>query len=162
MFMNKRPIFVLFVLLQFVFACSPSGQNMQGEHWVIFSEKQAEESGIGSWFAQGDEPIQYWTPVEENILALEDALGAYLQDNPDRFRNSETPVWERLNEYNRQYIGIILDGKQIIYANYFCDSVESDWKKDFVFVMDGGECFFQFKYEVESAEFFDLQVNGEA
>ena len=160
--MNKYRIFVLFVLLQFISACAPSAQNMQGEHWVIFSAQQAEESGIGSWFAQGNEPIEYWTPTEENILALEDALGSYLQENPDRFRNLEIPVWERLDEYNRQYIGLVLDGEQIIYANYFCTDLETDWKKDFVIVMDGGECFFQVKYNVKSAEFFDLQVNGDA
>lgn len=152
---------VLLMILLFASSCSSSAQNMQGEHWVIFSEKQAEESGIGNWFTQG-QPIEYWTPSEENVLGLEDELGAYLQANVDRFSGLGIPAWERLEEYNRQYIGIVLDGSQIIYANYFCDSVDMDWRKDFGFVMDGGDCFFQFKYDADSAEFFDLQVNGNA
>jgi hypothetical protein len=135
---------------------------VQGEHWVIFSEKQASEWEIGSWFAQNGEPIEYWTPTEENVTAIENELGVFLQENPNHLYGSGTPVWERLDEYNRQYIGFVLDGRPIIYANYFCDSVETNWRTDFVFVMDGGDCFFQFKYDVESAEFFDLQVNGDA
>ena len=67
-----------------------------------------------------------------------------------------------MDDYNRQYVGIILDGKKMVYANYFCDSLETEWSKDFVFVLDGGDCYFQFKYDPDSAEFFDLQVNGSA
>jgi len=100
------------------------------------------------------------TPSEDDIITLESGLGIYLQNNPDRFYEG-APVWERLDKYNRQYVGMILDGKKIIYANYFCESVET-WRKDFVFVLDGGDCFFQFKYDVDSAQFFDLQVNGVA
>jgi hypothetical protein len=152
--------FPILLLLQLVSACSPSAQNLQGERWVIFPAEQAKDQRIGDWFAKNGQ-TEYWTPSDKDILALEKGLRAYLQNNPDRFYE-EIPVWERLDEYDRQYIGIVLDGKRIIYANYFCDHAEMDWRKDFVFVMDGGDCFFQFKYDVDSAEFFDLQVNGVA
>lgn len=161
MFAKRDHLFVLLVLVLLISSCFSSAK-MQGEHWVIFSEKTASDWEIGKWFAQGGETIEYWTPTEENVIALENDLASFLEENPDRFYNSDTPVWERLDEYNRQYVGIVLDGKQIIYANYFCDSVEIDWRKDFVFVMDGGDCFFQFKYDVDAATFFDLQVNGNA
>jgi hypothetical protein len=161
MFAKRHRLFVLLALVLLISSCSPSAK-MQGEHWVIFSEKQANEWEIGSWFAQNGETIEYWTPTEENVIAIENELTVFLQENPDHFYNSETPVWERLDEYNRQYIGVMLDDRQIIYANFFCDSVETDWRTDFVLVMDGGDCFFQFKYDVEAAQFFDLQVNGNA
>jgi hypothetical protein len=160
MLINRRFIFIL-VILQLILACSSPAQNLQGERWVILSAEQAQEQSIGTWFMGNGQTMEYWTPVEDDVLTLENGLAVYLQNNPDRFYGG-TPVWERLDEYNRQYIGIILDGKKIIYANYFCDNVETDWRKDFVFVMDGGDCFFQFKYDVDSAEFFDLQVNGVA
>jgi hypothetical protein len=149
------------LVLQFLLACSASPQPIQGEKWVIFSAEQAREQGLGEWLVANGQTPEYWTPSENDVLALEDELSAYLQNNPDRFYEG-TPVWKRLDEYDRQYIGMMLDGKKIIYANYFCDSIETDWRKDFVFVMDGGDCFFQFKYDVDSAEFFDLQVNGVA
>lgn len=164
MLFRKRWALALFsfvLILQLTVACSSSSQSIQGEQWVVFSAEQASEQGLGDWLVTNDQSLDYWTPSENDVEALENGLVPYLQSNPESF-NGGTPVWEQLEEYNRQYIGMILDGKKIVYANYFCDSVETDWRKDFVFVMDGGDCFFQFKYDVDSAEFFDLQVNGVA
>lgn len=159
-FTKGHPGIALFSVALLLVTSACAAKNIQGEHWVIFSAELAEEQGIGSWLA-GDIAVEYWTPAEEDIRALESGLALFLQENPDRLHSQELPVWERLDEYNRQYIGIVLNGNQIIYANYFCDSV-GDWKKQFVFVMDGGDCFFQFQYDVDTAEYFDLQVNGDA
>lgn len=162
MITTRHPVLLLLIPLLLMASCSPSAQNLQGEHWVIFSAEQASEWNVGSWFLQDGENLEYWTPTGDHVLALEKELGAFLQANPDHFYERNIPVWDRLEEYNRQYIGIHLDDKQVIYANYFCDSAQLDWRNDFVLVMDGGDCFFQFKYDVDSAEFFDLQVNGSA
>ena len=161
---------ILFVLLSFTLmqqlaiACSfLPAQTVQGEKWVVFPAEQARRQGLADWLGEDGQPPEYWTPSENDVLALENTLGAYLQQtNSDRLNGQKAPIWERLDEYNRQYIGVIPDGKKIIYANYFCDSLERDWRKDFLFVMDGGDCFFQFKYDVDAAEFFDLLVNGNA
>ena len=153
---------VFLLLMQLASACSSSVQTIQGEGWVIFTAEQASEQGIGNWFVANGQTVEYWTPSENDILTLENGLSVYLQEtNSERFNEQKAPIWERLDEYNRQYIGIILEGEKIIYANYFCDSVQ-DWRKEFVFVMDGGDCFFQFKYGMDIKEFFDLQVNGNA
>ena len=167
MAITRHPVFLsLIILLQLTIACSSPAQtapNLEGERWVIFPAEQAREQGIGDWFVQNGQTADHWTPSEDDILELENGLSSYLQQvNSDRFDQQKTQIWERLDEYSRQYIGLLLDGKKIIYANYFCDSVEMDWTKDFIFVLDGGDCFFQFKYKVDSAEFFDLQVNGNA
>lgn len=161
-FMNRTKIIFLFVvlMLQVITACSP--QNTQGERWVIFSEEQARELGIADWFAQSGQSTEYWTPVEKDVLVIENGLSTFLQNNSDNFYSQGTPIWQRLDEYNRQYVGITLGGKNIVYANFFCDSFETEWRKEFVFVLDGGDCFFQFKYDVNTDDFFDLQVNGEA
>lgn len=143
-------------------ACSSPSQDLQGGQWVIFTDQQAKEWRIGAWFLAPGQTAEYWTPAKYDILALEDGVNAFLQANPDRFYSEGAPVWERLDGYNRQYVGIILDDRKIVYANFFCDSVGTDWRKDFVFVLDGGDCYFQFKYDPVSKEFFDLQVNGEA
>lgn len=151
---------LLLLTFQILIACS--AQNMQGEYWVIFSENQTRELGIADWFAQNGESTDYWTPSENNVLTIENEMVSFFQGNSDAFRLQESPVWERLDEYNRQYLGIILGEKKIIYANFFCSEFDFDWRKEFVFVMDGGSCFFQFKYDLNTSEFFDLQVNGEA
>ncbi|HKU52107.1 MAG TPA: hypothetical protein VJQ25_06555 [Nitrospira sp.] len=156
-------LFSIILTLHSVAACSANAQPLQGERWVIFPAKEAKAQSLGDWLATNGQTAEYWTPSEDNVLALENGLGSYLeQSNSESFNQQPLPIWERLDEYNRQYIGILLDNKKVIYANYFCDSSQIDWRKDFVFVMDGGDCFFQFKYDVDSAEFFDLQVNGNA
>jgi hypothetical protein len=71
-------------------------------------------------------------------------------------------VWERLDEYQRQYIGLERNGKQIIYGNYFCDNMGKNWRSEIVFVLDGGDCYFQVEYDVESGTFTKLLVNGES
>lgn len=160
MFINRSFPLVFLFLIVILQACAPSAQSVEGENWVAFSAEQARKSDIGQWLFSED--TEYWSPAENHILALEGGVSAYLQENPASFFSMEQPVWERLGEYNRQYIGVVQDGRKIVYANYFCNSMETDWKRDFVLVMDGGACYFQFKYDVESAEFFELQVNGES
>ena len=157
----KKYFMFTFLLLSLLLqtACAPSTQTVEGEKWIIFSEEQASELGIADGFGQATE---YWSPTEADVRALENGTAAYLQENADYFYPQGIPVWERLNEYNRQYAGLILNGKKFVYANYFCTSTGTDWKQDFVFVLDGGDCYFQFKYNADTGEFFDLQVNGEA
>ncbi len=150
----------LALALQLVAACSPSAQNLQGENWTIFPEQQASKLGVADWVTTSGHTADYWTPTQENVFAIEEGAAVFLQENADRFYAQGTPVWERLDEYNRQYVGLVLDEKRIVYANFFCDSFETDWRTEFVFVLDGGDCFFRFKYDVDSDTFFDLQVNG--
>ena len=154
-----RKIFLfpsLFLLL--VTACSPLPQNIEGEQWVAFSAEHASQSGLNEWLFPDD--AEYWSTNATDILAVEDGVTTFLQENESAFF-TDIPVWQRLNEYKRQYIGVILDGKKIIYANFFC-SDQPDWKENFVLVMDGGACYFQFNFDPNTGEFFELQVNGEA
>lgn len=162
--MIARRITFCFVYIAFalhlIVACSSPAQNLQGEHWTIFPEQQARKLGVAGWVTTSGHTADYWTPAQESVFALEDGVAVFLQENSDRFYEQGTPVWERLDEYNRQYIGIVLDEKRIVYANFFCSSYDIDWREEFVMVLDGGDCFFQFKYDVDSDTLFDLQVNG--
>ena len=164
--MIARRITFCFVYIAFalhlIVACSSPAQNLQGEHWTIFPEQQARKLGVAGWVTTSGHTADYWTPAQESVFALEDGVAVFLQENSDRFYEQGTPVWERLDEYNRQYIGLTVDGRKFIYANFFCDDAAKDWRKDFVLVMDGGSCFFQFKYDPRKGEFFDLRVNGSA
>jgi len=162
---TKPPAFgccLIALILQLALACSPSRHKIQGDHWVIFPAEQAEEMKIGSWLLSGGQTIDYWTPSEKGILELEDGLANFLKKNTESFDSQKSPVLERLDGYNRQYTGIILDGRKFIYANCLCDDLGIDWETEYVFILDGGDCYFQFKYHVDTGEYFDLQINGEA
>jgi len=128
------------------------------QNWVILANKRAEETGIAAGLLEND---GFWIPSVDDILKLEENLAGYLNQNSDQFYR-QPPVWERLDEYQRQYIGFERNGRQIIYGNYFCDNLGKNWRQELIFVLDGGDCFFQVEYDVESGMFINLLVNGEA
>jgi hypothetical protein len=136
----------------------PADTVIADQNWVIFPEHKVEEMGIASWLLKSDD---LWTPPADEILKLEEKLPQYLSQNTMVFYH-QPPVWERLDGYQRQYIGFESDGKQMIYANYFCDSLGKNWREDLVMVEDGGDCYFQFEYDVKSGLFSNLLVNGES
>lgn len=131
---------------------------MDDQNWMIFTEEQAEEMELASWLVDSD---GFWTPSVGDILNLEEKIAEYLSQNSSEFYR-QPPVWERLHEYRRQYIGFEHGGRQIIYGNYFCNNGGINWQQELVIVIDGGECFFQIEYDVESELFIKLLVNGEA
>lgn len=50
----------------------------------------------------------------------------------------------------------------VVYGNFFCSDPGMDWKKEWIFVMDGGDCFFQLQFDIASGAFSELMVNGDA
>jgi hypothetical protein len=52
------------------------------------------------------------------------------------------------------------DGVPLIYTNFFCVDEFDYWLESMVFVMDGGECFFQVLYDPAADSFSRLRVNG--
>jgi hypothetical protein len=140
-------------------AKSPESPTVTADqNWVIITKERAEEMGVALWLAESD---GFWTPSEDDILKLEGEIAGYLRQNSNQFYR-QPPVWERLDEYQRQYIGLERGGRQIIYGNYFCNSEGINWRQELVIVEDGGECYFQVEYDVESGLFIKLLVNGEA
>lgn len=128
----------------------------ENENWVIFTKEAAEEMGVASWLVEGD---QFWSPSENDILTLEEKLPEYLFQNAYLFIQ-QPPAWERLDEYQRQYIGFFCSGQKIIYGNFFCDPLNVNWLENIVSVDDGGECYFQFEFNVDEGTFIFLLVNG--
>lgn len=125
---------------------------------VIFTQRQTEASLDVVW----PRPSGVWTPTTADIAQLEADLPAFLRTAENPWLRPDPPIWEREPDYMRQYLGIVENGAEIIYANFFCDAHDFDWRSKYYFVNDGGDCFFQVKYNPQTHEFFDLSVNGEA
>jgi hypothetical protein len=124
---------------------------------IIFSREWAEQMGLAPFF--GSTLEGYWTPGEADIMELEGGLASYVQQEASR---DHPDLWQRLPEYKRQYFGLVESGRREIYANFFCDTLGKDWNRDFVSVLDGGDCFFSVKYDVNTDAFFGLRVQGES
>jgi len=90
-------------------ATADSPTAVTNQNWVVISKERAEEMRVASWLVEG---VGYWTPSEDNILKLEEKIGEYLSQNPSQFYR-QPPVWERLDEYQRQYIGLERTGRRL-------------------------------------------------
>lgn len=101
----------------------------------------------------------YWTPAKEDIFALEAGLADFLrQAAPER----SPELWQKQTTYKRQYGGIIRDGHRLVYTSFFCDAEGTEWRTRVMFVLDGGDCYFQLTYDVDQKQYGDLIVNGDA
>src|SRR5918912_447727 len=108
----------------------------------------------------GNAGQDYWTPTKDDVRKLEEKIEFYLRKVSDR---RSPALWSKLADYRRQYAGVVENGHKKIYANFFCKTAQiTDWKMNPVAVKDGGDCFFQIKFDVDAGTFSNLYINGNA
>jgi hypothetical protein len=154
---------LLVVGLLLLAACQGAQEVVEvREDRVIFTAEEAEQMQLKPWI-EGTPPLEgFWTPEPSQVQALEATLPAFLAERQAFFRR-EPPPWQSLAAYKAQYLGVTDRGQRLIYGNFFCDAVEwDDWQQQMVLVDDGGDCFFQVRYNPASGKFISLEVNGEA
>ena len=106
-----------------------------------------------------------WRPTRADVQALESRL-----DRVSLLRSAGLIREKRIenpSRYYRQYVGIVVGERKLIYLNAFCEKPEDvvvvqggDWRQRPIDVCDGGDCFWSAVYDPVSGEFSDLQVNG--
>jgi hypothetical protein len=106
-----------------------------------------------------------WLPTQADVQALEsrlDRISSSLSVGLIPQKRIENP-----SRYYRQYVGIVVGDRKLIYLNAFCNKPEDvvvrhgeDWRQSPIDVCDGGDCFWSAVYDPLSGEFTDLQVNG--
>ena len=148
---NWLAVLLAMLLVNF---CMPAvaAQKEVEPRGIIFSAEQIKSQK----FVRAPGP--YWTPGQEQIDQLERKLPAYLKY---QYKNHSRHPKIDLSKYKRQYFGYSLDGKKVIFVNAFCHSFDY-WKKTYVFVFDGGQCFFQATFDPETGNFLSFSVNGDA
>ena len=66
----------------------------------------------------------------------------------------------RSDEYRRQYVAVInSEGEKEVWVNCFC-SDDKNWKTAKVDVDDGGNCYFNFKINIQHGKLYEFRVNG--
>ena len=128
--------------------CDAGAINTGGVEGVIFPAGQAGANSLT--------PPATWTPSKSDIAVAWPKIEAFLK--------SSTPTLaSRLPKFRCQYFGITVEGKRRIYCNFFArDAGFPDWKSRGVFVLDGGDQYFQLQYDVESSQCMCLMINGNA
>ncbi|MCI0520779.1 MAG: hypothetical protein L0Z70_11080 [Chloroflexi bacterium] len=95
---------------------------------------------------------EFWTPSEFDVLALEAWLEKYLADN------GQEPLALKLEEYQRQYVGVQRGEERLVLAIYFCDAGGVDWRSQPVSAPPGEDCAFQIEYNVDTGLFANLTI----
>lgn len=112
------------------------------------------------WCREAPGRSGYWAPDAETITALEVALAPALdraleQEARGRYKPPAAA------DYYRQYIGIRIGRRQVVYINGFhSSSVADNWRTRAVIVCDGGSHFFGAEYDPATRQIANIRFNG--
>jgi|GEM_PF-5963092 len=130
---------------------------------VIFTQNRASEFG----FLFDKASTEFWEPSVNDISRAEKCIRELLvsvQQDPNAYQKEHAAyILENLGEYRRQYVGIVVDGEKRIWTNsFFSEDSFPDWERDPVYVLDGGNHFWQIEYVLPRDECIKFHVHGEA
>ena len=94
----------------------------------------------------------FFTPDPSQVTELEARLTSYL---------SRVKPAIQFQEYSRQYVGFIKDGRRYLYGNFFQSTAKIPRaSSEPIIVCDGGEGFWGVVYSLDSKTFEDISFNG--
>ncbi|HLT47709.1 MAG TPA: hypothetical protein VK002_10820 [Rubricoccaceae bacterium] len=162
--MNTAPRHTLFPALLFaavLAGCSgsrPDAPTAPGSYTVLdaaLAEEATRQCSRASYAVEGG-----WNPSEADVRLLEEHL-------PDLLTLPSTACClpdarlDDLGRYHRQYVGVVIGGRRLIYVNAFPARLSAEAGEPFI-VCDGGTSFWGALFDPETATFSDLAFNGEA
>ena len=70
---------------------------------------------------------------------------------------------KKLKKYQIQYIPYLNEqGEKVVWINGFCENFDSDWKKEYIYAFDGGNCFFTIRINLTRKICLSIGTNGYA
>lgn len=129
---------------------------------------------IQEWIFKDSKPAELTdvdlTRIEKLLWEFIDSYNLELdrQYKESKTRNSSLEISLKdhiidLKEYKRQYVAVINNkGEKEVWVNCFCDPWKTNWRKETVSVLDGGNCYFNLKVNLTNGECYALMVNGDA
>jgi hypothetical protein len=98
-----------------------------------------------------------WRPNQSDIEVLESHLGDIRLLKTNGLGRS-IPIISP-NQYYRQYIGIVVEGRELIYVNAFSGKPPSYWRERIVDICDSGAEGWGAIFDPKHARFYNLNVN---
>ena len=156
----KKGILILALMISFL------GFSQTDKNDFVF-EWQNNNSSL--WISI-DSTFEKFTPTIEEI-GLAKLLSKNHIDSLEYNRNPKiVKRYGKLLKFNDsyyflQYVGYIdSKGNRTVFVNAVCKSYgqKSDLWKDWIFVFDGGSCYYHIKVDLTIKKCFDFSVNGEA
>jgi hypothetical protein len=138
-----------------------SGRLQAEEHkWVLLPPSQANAVTRLCSRNAAAKVDRGWQVTTKDADAIEDALA---KDSYLRGKLTSAPTKENdPRQYYRQYVGVVVGGRKLIYVNGICVKPSSDWTRKLEDFCDGGACFWGVLYDPASGEFSQFEMNGVA
>ena len=132
--------------------------GQQTQHSVVLPSAEAKNL---RFFGLPGKVTGHWNPEKSDVEALE--------RNLNQVAALDSKSWgtavhiQQPENYYRQYVGVTLDYRRMIFVDAFCDLKGLDyWQQHLVIVSDGATCFWQALYYPASTKFTYLEINGRA
>ncbi|MFA0923986.1 hypothetical protein [Xanthomonas fragariae] len=125
-----------------------------GQSWIVTRRSVAEQvlntCSRESPARHPDQTTSYWTPSRQQIEQLESRQDAL------------TPAIPEPRDFDRQYVGVVIQGQQLIYINAFKLPNDPPVKpaRKAIQVCGGGSTFWGALYDPQTGAFSHIAVNG--
>jgi hypothetical protein len=126
------------------------------------------EAGVAEFsYIFDQDSATFWEPSVDDISRSEECVRRFLasvQDDPNAYQKEDAAfILENLENYRRQYVGIVVDGEKRIWVNSFlADDSFPDWQRIPVDVDGGGNHYWQLEYLLAKDECTNFHVHGES
>lgn len=142
-------IFLIFALSVTQLAAS----SLARERWTILPTSEGKDL-VGQCSRECPyDAKSFWAPSTSQVAGIEQRLPALLHASGHKID---------LSHSCRQYLGIVVHGKRIIYMSAIDISVISgdDWRAKALVVCDGGDIFWGVEFDPATNTFAHLAFNG--
>ncbi|MBT3181784.1 MAG: hypothetical protein HN337_04650 [Deltaproteobacteria bacterium] len=157
---------LLLITVFFFLCCSNNTSAKLPEYKTMFAKGSNYEGAIFNPTGERAKASGACDATTKDVAKFESALVAYLKSTTQikgrSLQKATKNMMDNLSKYKRQYYCGVRGSQKYIHADFFCDTMGFDWKKDKIEVMDGGDCFFGVEYDLKTGKFFNFYVNGEA
>ena len=159
--MNRRLLTIIFIMLLWASATQLQADDtaftVLSPTQVVHLDRLCSRDGPG--------PVsEGWQPRSEHVAQAEARLPSFVRAN----RKPKEP----LGDHYRQYLGVVIAKRRLIYVNVFprrlierrelAAIAPNDWRTRFVDMCDGGDGFWGALYDPETLQFFAPRFNGAA
>jgi hypothetical protein len=118
-----------------------------------------------TYIVPADQPIRgtaaAWTPTPADVARAERGLRAYLRSLGGQVHDyGHGPLWRRLGDYGRQYVGVMRNGRRTIWINLF--SVDSPFyekgaeRETLIKIHNCGDCNVEVYFDVDRGTYSDF------
>lgn len=164
---------IAFAIVTFLIGCQSSkdvttSSKVVSNQFVVLDSTQAQKS-VDQCSRYAPDIVRGWNPSNQQIEELEKNL-TRIEKLTAKACCLMRGNLENVNKYIRQYVGVEVNGQQLIYINAFPVGEFEDWPADLVkvpnwkeqayVVCDGGDYYWGAVYNPETNSFSDLAFNG--